>query len=291
MERSAHDSYFRACLWSTDDQRRATRAAARVYDRPWIDGLTRTSIMRIEEPPVESHDVQWDPRFTARHRISDHSCTLTRTDSDSLRYPWATGRLLAGSFGVVSWLVRVDCSEGNRGFICIGVCDATARYSWGLALCSGQLERNSRDHNGNFVSVRPPDYFPDGDGEQILRDRYGQPTGLAGRAVGSVVKVIVDADAGTLGFSVNGGAPLIGLTGFPRGACLRPWALLGTAGDSVCIGGYSSSSPPGGPRPPTIEEVRGAVLLNGSCPALSDPTCRAPTYWALTSDDNYRRYE
>jgi hypothetical protein len=285
---------FHPALWPDREQRHAAeRAAAAKPDRAWRTSRTfRPSTLPGGEFASERHDVQWEPKRTARHSISHDGCTLTRTAECEAwgEMPWAAGRLLPATEGpsLTSWLVRIDRSEGNRGFICVGVCEPTACCAWGLSLCSGVLERNGRDLSGRFSGAPPPPFWPDGEGTQVLHDAQGKPTSLEGRAVGSVVKVILDREAGVLAFSVNGGAPLTALAGFPSGTALRPWALLGHAGDKVTISGYSSTG--GGPRPPPTEVSRGPVLLGGSCPALSDSTCRAPTYWALTSND-YRLFE
>ena len=70
---------------------------------------------------------------------------------------------------------------------------------------------------------------------------------LRGRVEGSVVEVIVDHDAGTLGYRINGGPCLEALplrdgdkgyvegrpTTFPRGVALRPYCSAYYPGDSM----------------------------------------------------------
>lgn len=286
---------FHPALWPDRDQRHASeRALQAAPERAWRTARTfRPSILADGEAAAERHDLKWEPKRTVRHNISHDGCTLTRTATRELEpmvLPWAAGRLCPSTEGpsTTSWLVRIDNSDGNRGFCCVGVCEPTACCAWGLSLCTGMLERNARDLSGRYSGTPPPPFWPDGDGTQVLHDAYGRPANLRGRATGSVIKIILDREAGVLAFSVNGGPPLTALTGFPRGAALRPWALLGYPGDAVTISGYIETG--GGPRPPAIEATPGPLLMGGSCPALSDPTCRATTYWPLTSND-YRLYE
>lgn len=301
---SHRDVAFRAAFWTDPDQRHAAlRAAAAAYDRAWRADPFKPNVLSGADTAEERHDLRWDEDLTVRHAIRNGGCTLIRmadplVRSDrrswaSLGFPWASGQLLDACAGqnLASWLVRVDCSEGNRGFICIGVCEPTACCAWGLSLCTGMLERNTRGLDGRFAGDAPhvaAPFWPDGDGTQVLHDAEGRPAHMQGKAVGSVIRVIVDREAGTLAFSVNGGAPLVALTGFPQNTPLRPWALLGYSGDAITISGYSESG--GGPRPETIEQVLGPPLLNGLCPALSDSTCRAPTYWSL-GRHAYRIYD
>jgi hypothetical protein len=49
---------------------------------------------------------------------------------------------------------------------------------------------------------------------------------LRGHANGATVECLLDADAGTLCFTVNDGPLCFGLGGFPQGVPLRPWAYL-----------------------------------------------------------------
>ena len=281
--------------WADPEQRRAhvhaelaTQERARRFKRRF-----QPNIWPDARAAPEQHYLQWEHVGTARHAISPDGCTLTRTPDYHIckQMPWGTGRLIAATEGpsLTSWLVRVDRSEGNRGFMCIGICDPSARCAWGLSLCTGQLERNNRDLDGCFSgSMGPPLFWPCGDGTQVLHDAQGRPAHLEGRAVGSVIKVCFDREAGVLAYSINDGPPLTALTGFPKDAAVRPWALLGHVGDEVTIGGYAGTG--GGSRSAPIETAQGPVLLAGSCPELSEPSCRATTYWTLTSND-YRLYE
>ena len=97
------------------------------------------------------------------------------------------------------------------------------------------LERNGRDLEGRFSGEPPPPFWPDGDGTQVLHDAHGRPSNLEGRTVGSVVKVILDREAGILAYSINGGPALTALSGFPSGAALRPWARAERRGSSIAF--------------------------------------------------------
>ena len=153
---SHRDVAFRAAFWTDPDQRHAAlRAAAAAYDRAWRADPFKPNVLSGADTAEERHDLRWDEDLTVRHAIRNGGCTLIRmadplVRSDrrswaSLGFPWASGQLLDACAGqnLASWLVRVDCSEGNRGFICIGVCEPTACCAWGLSLCTGMLERNT----------------------------------------------------------------------------------------------------------------------------------------------------
>ena len=67
-----------------------------------------------------------------------------------------------------------------------------------------------------------------------MRDAAGQPANLDGRAEGSVIEVIFDADEGSLAFRINNKAPLrVPDLAFPQNAQLRPWARVLWTGDRV----------------------------------------------------------
>ena len=109
-------------------------------------------------------------------------------------------------------------------------------------------KRYWRNGNGDvdLERTRPPyNGYPDGDGNRLMAGV------LRGTAEASVVEISVDADAGTVGFTVDEGGTSRGLPkshvahprryelgGFPRGVALRPWAMLYLhLGDQVTLGG------------------------------------------------------
>lgn len=147
---------------------------------------------------------------------------------------WAVGSLLP-SVGISSWSLRVEHSSCNAGMIVIGVCDAAVRCSWGLRLVDGRMDRYSRDDDGQPLpeGTTPPSGFPDGidtmDDSLTDSDTSRHPADLEGRAQGALVDVTVDHDAGTLGYSINGGPHFETLRGFPPAAALRLWAKLTSA--------------------------------------------------------------
>jgi hypothetical protein len=78
---------------------------------------------------------------------------------------------------------------------------------------------------GKPTRGEPPAGWPDGMGTRVLAGDEGART-TDGKVTGALIEVLVDHDAGTLAFSVNGGPREVALEGFPRGAALRPWATL-----------------------------------------------------------------
>ena len=122
--------------------------------------------------------------------------------------------------------MRIGHANGEDGGIFIGICDAAGLNAWGLELYEGTLFRTSRNESLRpVVRVAPPGW-PNGHGKQLLVNERGRPAGLRRRANGSVVEVSVEHRQGTLGYRVNGGPPMEAITGFPKGAALRPWVSL-----------------------------------------------------------------
>jgi hypothetical protein len=105
------------------------------------------------------------------------------------------------------------------------VCDETNSVAWGLHVGSGRLFRYTRGEDGAVLvcGLPPPAGFPDGHGTRVLAN----PTGVKS------VECTLDTDAGTLAFSVNMGASLLALRGFPRCASMRPWARMACSGGRV----------------------------------------------------------
>ena len=129
----------------------------------------------------------------------------------------------------------VEHSSCNSGMVVIGVCDAAVRCSWGLRLDDGRMDRYSRDADGQPLpgDATPQTVFPDGidtmDDSLTDSDTNRHLADLEGRAQGALVEVTVDHDAGTLGYSINGGPRFETLRGFPPAAALRLWAKLTSA--------------------------------------------------------------
>ena len=204
---------------------------------------------------IESRRLRWLPEMTAEHSVDDGltlACTRARGCDDKL--PWAAAGLLP-TVGTSRWTVRVVRSLANDGNGCwIGVCDAAARCAWGLFLYSGRLRRISRDGHGKVdFDASPIEGFPNGNYKQVIKDMDGRPASLRGKATGALVEVLVDHDAGTLTYRINGGPCLVALPPqdeaatttkssqvFPQGAALRPYAACYYAGDclrfeSLCL--------------------------------------------------------
>ena len=210
--------------------------------------VLRTKLERLHAL-VEERRLRWLPELTAEHAISDEGGTLTCTrppGSDDI-HPWVAGRLLP-TLGTSMWTIRVVRSKMNDGNgMWIGVCDAAARWAWGLFLYSGRLRRISRDAHGRMdLEAVGHEGFPNGNYKQVIKDSAGRPASLRGQATGALIKVTVDHDAGTMSYRINGGARLVALqdedgthlrnygsSGFPQGAALRPYCACYYPGDCI----------------------------------------------------------
>ena len=118
--------------------------------------------------------------------------------------------------------------------ICVGVSNAEASVAWGLHLGSGQMRRWSRNAAGQVCGVPTPAGFPNGHRKQVLFDESGRPRDLGDVCTsGRVIDVVFDSDAGTLGFRIDRGPLLPGLSGFPK-QVLRPFVRIGES-DRVSI--------------------------------------------------------
>ena len=165
--------------------------------------------------------------------INDGKTLLRPTDGVQALPSSSFGTLLPTA-GKSSWKVSIDCTHHNQGFVMIGVGDAAKTCAWALLLQYGNVH----------TEKMPPDYsipagFPTPLSKQVIFTADGQHTGLAGRANGAVIEVLVDHDEGVLRFAIDGGPPLQHvLEGFPLGAALRPYAYLYWGADQVSFSGY-----------------------------------------------------
>jgi len=128
-----------------------------------------------------------------------------------------------------------------QGRLAIGVCDGASRCAWGLQLATGRLHRVSRDACGSYDICAPaPEGYPD-DGTCSPSFAVFPGTKVAfcheDDAQGGLVEVLVDHDAGVLGYRINGGMPFVAIRGFRRGAALRPWAQLNWEEECVQLTG------------------------------------------------------
>ena len=91
------------------------------------------------------------------------------------------------------------------------------------------------EETGFWKMAPPPDGFPDGQCKQVLFDAEGKPDNrfLFRRAIGAIIEICLDHDAGTLSLGVNGGPMQRALAGFPVGAAMRPYAWLPFYRDAV----------------------------------------------------------
>ena len=116
---------------------------------------------------------------------------------------------------------------------------------WSVSPFYGRLLRRSWDRNGNLlVAAAPPEGYPDGHLKPVLVDLDGESARLEGRAVGSVIEVVMNHDEGWLSFCLDGGAEGPRLEGFPLGdgggTPLRPVLGLRWEEDQVTIRSSSS---------------------------------------------------
>ena len=203
----------------------------------------------VYEAAKLSRSLRWDPQLSRGCVLSRACTTLTRATPDQHfvygvgaglhpNKSWAAGGMLP-DHGTFSWLVSIDRAVDNAGRLLIGVCDEPSTCAWGLCPFDGRLYRRSREeHEPRRVlnHAPPPDGFPDGGNTHVLYHADGARFNLDGRAQGTLVEVLVDADAGTLDFRIGVDGPRIrGLSGLPPATALRPWARLMGLGDSVTV--------------------------------------------------------
>ena len=253
------------CVLSFD-----TRAAARLCQANKLFGDRLQEIWAM----AHARRIRWLPEMTELHEIGNDDRTLIAAgpvDEDLLTLQtvdveymdgrgntgfnsgtrsWAVGGLLP-STGRTEWTVRIDQSANGR--MLLGVCEESGAFGWGLEPYDGRLHRYWRNGNGDvdLERTRPPyNGYPDGDGNRLMAGV------LRGTAEASVVEISVDADAGTVGFTVDEGGTSRGLPkshvahprryelgGFPRGVAPRPWAMLYLhLGDQVTLGGCGGAS-------------------------------------------------
>ena len=148
-------------------------------------------------------------------------------------------------------------SEDGFGGICVGVCDAEARVSFGLCLYNGYVGMNSRSPEGNVVTrvdsislfqvahvvLEPQKFWWD--------LRQSQMNGIwqwAGSRSEAMVDVRVDHDSGTISYVVDSRGPWDGvhppdlphvevIGGFCKGAELRLYAQLCYSNDRLSLEG------------------------------------------------------
>ena len=92
--------------------------------------------------------------------------------------------------------MRVEEADGEAAIL-VGVCDAAGRSEWGLNLQRGNLVHLNRNHKGQIVS------------SAVLMTFQQRVAHLANLDRVKVVEVIVDHDASTLTFSIDGAPPLL----------------------------------------------------------------------------------
>ena len=126
----------------------------------------------------------------------------------------------------------------------------TSGGGWGFSPLHGRVRRLTRDADGREDrNGPPPEGYPassySGSEEQGAHDYASSDHSddYHGRYSCSTVKVMWDADEGTLRFQVNTGACMFNITysrRFPSGVAVRPWAAAyGRTGDQLTIRGWA----------------------------------------------------
>ena len=142
---------------------------------------------------------------------------------------WCAGSVLP-TVGRTAWSVFVAQSSSNVGMMYLGICDEANTCAWSLLPRQGHLRRWTRTAitGVQHLDGTPPKPvgYPNGHLNHILVTRSGERYDLYGRVKGSIIDVIYDADAGSLSFRIDGGEELPAVSGFPRGASMRPWARV-----------------------------------------------------------------
>ena len=201
----------------------------------------------------------WQPKFIVGCQILDDRLSVQRIALPS-KYAFhargfschSTSHTAAGSLlpatGRYSWTIHVGRSANNQGMVAIGVCDAGVHYGWGLHPGNGQI--GFRAMAGCGPPPPQPDYgvrlqalagcpFEQPAVQLDSGEWHYAPLAIAtlGQAIpqheilgfrnpansNTDVEVVVDRDAGTVAFRLNGGPLSASLTGFPPGVMLRPY--------------------------------------------------------------------
>ena len=184
---------------------------------------------------AEARRLRWDPSATG-HIVTNEGRTITRLGGKWTR-AWAYADPLPTT-GRFSWRFRIDRCALNEGVMCVGLCDEEGRHAYGLSPYSGRLSSLCREKPGTIVvanSCPPPVHAQC---SFTLHLMPGSPSNLKGHAVGALIEVIVDADAGTACIRVNHGPAIQAVAGFPAGVRLRPWARLFDVPDRVSMCPY-----------------------------------------------------
>ena len=147
---------------------------------------------------AERRRLRWQPSLTLRHAISSDGRLLTKTHANGQDCACAAGPLLPTA-GRSAWRLRVEEADGEAAIL-VGVCDAAGRSEWGLNLRRGDLVHLNRNHKGQIVSVGK---------SAVLMTFQQRVAHLANLDRVKVVEVIVDHDASTLTFSIDGAPPLL----------------------------------------------------------------------------------
>jgi len=165
--------------------------------------------------------IRWVDELNKSHSISNEGRTLT------LNYgvnPWACGVPLP-QVGRYSLSMRVECGHGGNMMVGVG----NMKIGWGLCLSSGKCG-----------CVTYPKGLAAGEDTQVMLNAAGKPASLKGKAESAMIEIVVDCDAGSLAFGVNGDSPRrVPNFAFPPSTVLRPWArLYGYMGDRIWMRGY-----------------------------------------------------
>ena len=151
---------------------------------------------------------------------------------------WAVGQQPLPTTGLSKWQVRVVTAQDSNHML-IGVCDATLRRAWGLALFNGRLVHCTRPLIRGRFAVRQRRQAGGGqlipneqEGKQLMAPALAQR--LHGNAQGTIIEVVINHDSGTLCFRVNASRLLLACGSLEKNQSLLPWVSLRFAQD--CVG-------------------------------------------------------
>lgn len=167
----------------------------------------------------------WQDEHTRHYRCNGDILTRAARHTHAAEDPWAAGSILP-MHGTYSFTIQVqDAREPTR--CCIGLCDAKCTVAYGLHIGSGRLLLTTRAADGHTHDGAPaPVGWPEING---VRVNVSPPAPIAPL----LIECIIDADAGTAAFRINGQAQREGLYGLPPHAALRPWVHLVYSGDRI----------------------------------------------------------
>lgn len=232
--------------------------------------------------PAQRFALCWSVKRTADDVVLHSSGRGLRSVATDDSWRRAYGLPLR-AHGRSTWEVRIDNTRGNQGLMQLGVSLTTQQgvTEWSVSPFYGRLIRRSWDRDGNLrVRAPPPDEHPDGHLKQMLVEPNGEAAQLEGRAIGSIISIILDLDQGYLAFRLDGNEEGPRLDGFPVGEKaarfrLRPVIGMRWPEDEVTIRASSERLRMGWPKQESSlvreQDARGLVAARSLARRLWGP--------------------